>query len=87
MPTSKRGYCTIIAYLIWKGSYNSICTQEAIDGIIAYLIWKGSYNLKVNLYPQPQIIAYLIWKGSYNSFKRICKFLENYSISDLERKL
>ena len=34
----------IIAYLIWKGSYNKCEAINDINGIIAYLIWKGSYN-------------------------------------------
>ena len=34
----------IIAYLIWKGSYNGLVTPCALPLIIAYLIWKGSYN-------------------------------------------
>ena len=34
----------IIAYLIWKGSYNSVIQLKMNFGIIAYLIWKGSYN-------------------------------------------
>ena len=35
----------IIAYLIWKGSYNSLPQYLEDLCIIAYLIWKGSYNL------------------------------------------
>ena len=35
---------TIIAYLIWKGSYNLAFAERTISFIIAYLIWKGSYN-------------------------------------------
>ena len=35
----------IIAYLIWKGSYNLSATAVKLPSIIAYLIWKGSYNL------------------------------------------
>ena len=34
----------IIAYLIWKGSYNIILRYKLMMTIIAYLIWKGSYN-------------------------------------------
>ena len=34
----------IIAYLIWKGSYNLAVSAKNADLIIAYLIWKGSYN-------------------------------------------
>ena len=34
----------IIAYLIWKGSYNQADERLAAEEIIAYLIWKGSYN-------------------------------------------
>ena len=34
----------IIAYLIWKGSYNPRLSVDGALGIIAYLIWKGSYN-------------------------------------------
>ena len=34
----------IIAYLIWKGSYNIELPQIRTLAIIAYLIWKGSYN-------------------------------------------
>ena len=34
----------IIAYLIWKGSYNLGASNAAYARIIAYLIWKGSYN-------------------------------------------
>ena len=35
---------TIIAYLIWKGSYNTVKRILLLKMIIAYLIWKGSYN-------------------------------------------
>ena len=35
----------IIAYLIWKGSYNVLITAKLQFDIIAYLIWKGSYNI------------------------------------------
>ena len=35
----------IIAYLIWKGSYNFHRQIQPGRGIIAYLIWKGSYNI------------------------------------------
>ena len=35
----------IIAYLIWKGSYNMWFRYLTIFLIIAYLIWKGSYNV------------------------------------------
>ena len=38
----------IIAYLIWKGSYNFNEVQKRMIDIIAYLIWKGSYNEKIN---------------------------------------
>ena len=38
----KRGF--IIAYLIWKGSYNIAEKRIFSNAIIAYLIWKGSYN-------------------------------------------
>ena len=34
----------IIAYLIWKGSYNCAHFENPFNLIIAYLIWKGSYN-------------------------------------------
>ena len=34
----------IIAYLIWKGSYNQMIFGVKGLKIIAYLIWKGSYN-------------------------------------------
>ena len=34
----------IIAYLIWKGSYNGLMPKVKKNYIIAYLIWKGSYN-------------------------------------------
>ena len=56
----------IIAYLIWKGSYNIQAVHTKRIQIIAYLIWKGSYNLAMNIVPFILIIAYLIWKGSYN---------------------
>ena len=56
----------IIAYLIWKGSYNLISQAIAGCAIIAYLIWKGSYNIQAVHTKRIQIIAYLIWKGSYN---------------------
>jgi len=36
----------IIAYLIWKGSYNLLNARICIANIIAYLIWKGSYNFE-----------------------------------------
>ena len=36
----------IIAYLIWKGSYNGLVPSLKGRIIIAYLIWKGSYNLQ-----------------------------------------
>ena len=35
----------VIAYLIWKGSYNNLNNEEDKQVVIAYLIWKGSYNL------------------------------------------
>ena len=35
----------IIAYLIWKGSYNLFRLVKENSWIIAYLIWKVSYNL------------------------------------------
>ena len=35
----------IIAYLIWKGSYNLSEEVKQPHLIIAYLIWKGSYNM------------------------------------------
>ena len=38
----------IIAYLIWKGSYNVNKLQPVRRLIIAYLIWKGSYNNKIS---------------------------------------
>ena len=40
-----RPLLTIIAYLIWKGSYNLKRVEQSENAIIAYLIWKGSYNL------------------------------------------
>ena len=41
-----KGYSTalVIAYLIWKGSYNEAGTVLTFVNVIAYLIWKGSYN-------------------------------------------
>ena len=39
----------IIAYLIWKGSYNLVLVRVTTENIIAYLIWKGSYNLMGHL--------------------------------------
>ena len=56
----------IIAYLIWKGSYNSDFVGWQVFVIIAYLIWKGSYNRYRSIEIRLYIIAYLIWKGSYN---------------------
>ena len=56
----------IIAYLIWKGSYNVQGSSDTELVIIAYLIWKGSYNCMRVLHFYSSIIAYLIWKGSYN---------------------
>ena len=56
----------IIAYLIWKGSYNKSVGMPLKKNIIAYLIWKGSYNDRKSLDSCEWIIAYLIWKGSYN---------------------
>ena len=58
----------IIAYLIWKGSYNIRPWLAAAITIIAYLIWKGSYNPQGAVGIPIGIIAYLIWKGSYNLF-------------------
>ena len=58
----------IIAYLIWKGSYNTCNRNFNRQGIIAYLIWKGSYNANFEHVVKQKIIAYLIWKGSYNTF-------------------
>ena len=60
----------IIAYLIWKGSYNRSYRNNTGRYIIAYLIWKGSYNGLMHRILECNIIAYLIWKGSYNSIKR-----------------
>ena len=34
----------VIAYLIWKGSYNYSSSSSSFSKVIAYLIWKGSYN-------------------------------------------
>ena len=56
----------IIAYLIWKGSYNYHPSPAPSTTIIAYLIWKGSYNNPSRSCHNFKIIAYLIWKGSYN---------------------
>ena len=39
----------IIAYLIWKGSYNSVTTIFCPVSIIAYLIWKERYNKIIKL--------------------------------------
>ena len=39
----------IIAYLIWKGSYNSTSYGTCYAYIIAYLIWKGSYNFSFSI--------------------------------------
>ena len=77
----------IIAYLIWKGSYNASPPCQSHSRIIAYLIWKGSYNRHKRRFRKHLIIAYLIWKGSYNCVCCISTPRLNYSISDLERKL
>ena len=63
----------IIAYLIWKGSYNVCFLMPLSTFIIAYLIWKGSYNMKENGIEERPIIAYLIWKGSYNAADCHCR--------------
>lgn len=39
----------IIAYLIWKGSYNRIRHLFSQMSIIAYLIWKERYNKIIKL--------------------------------------
>lgn len=39
----------IIAYLIWKGSYNRIAGNCRRIDIIAYLIWKERYNKIIKL--------------------------------------
>lgn len=39
----------IIAYLIWKGSYNATCFTNPKHFIIAYLIWKERYNKIIKL--------------------------------------
>ena len=39
----------IIAYLIWKGSYNIRDRNPAGSDIIAYLIWKERYNKIIKL--------------------------------------
>ena len=52
----------IIAYLIWKGSYNHIFNKVSVGVIIAYLIWKGSYNRTAPSTGWQKIIAYLIGK-------------------------
>ena len=52
----------IIAYLIWKGSYNVDVNIICYSLIIAYLIWKGSYNPTMDTLEADTIIAYLIWK-------------------------
>ena len=77
----------IIAYLIWKGSYNNAKTLKIENFIIAYLIWKGSYNRHRADPRRVGIIAYLIWKGSYNLGMSQASCSCYYSISDLERKL
>ena len=61
----------IIAYLIWKGSYNFILLYLLILIIIAYLIWKGSYNLPNLRHVIDRIIAYLIWKERYNKIIKL----------------
>ena len=80
-------YNQIIAYLIWKGSYNLLYQMPMQNTIIAYLIWKGSYNRESRCPCRRGIIAYLIWKGSYNRCLRPALICYDYSISDLERKL
>ena len=61
----------IIAYLIWKGSYDKVVRSFADRIIIAYLIWKGSYNRIRHLFSQMSIIAYLIWKERYNKIIKL----------------
>ena len=61
----------IIAYLIWKGSYNERDGFVADKLIIAYLIWKGSYNRIAGNCRRIDIIAYLIWKERYNKIIKL----------------
>ena len=61
----------IIAYLIWKGSYNTEWRGLAVSPIITYLIWKGSYNTDAERQPCEVIIAYLIWKERYNKIIKL----------------
>ncbi len=42
-------FSQIIAYLIWKGSYNRIAGNCRRIDIIAYLIWKERYNKIIKL--------------------------------------
>ena len=53
----------IIAYLIWKGSYNAITSKERGNWIIAYLIWKGSYNALHKVWRSILIIAIVNFAG------------------------
>ena len=61
----------IIAYLIWKGSYNTVFRLTPTRKIIAYLIWKGSYNRIAGNCRRIDIIAYLIWKERYNKIIKL----------------
>ena len=61
----------IIAYLIWKGSYNRPKRANWFRCIIAYLIWKGSYNYNCIISNFISIIAYLIWKERYNKIIKL----------------
>ena len=56
----------IIAYHIWKASYNMIVCDIYLCFIIAYHIWKASYNSFIVQSLVLLIIAYHIWKASYN---------------------
>ena len=62
---------SIIAYLIWKGSYNWEPYWDKAAEIIAYLIWKGSYNPTSPIAAAASIIAYLIWKERYNKIIKL----------------
>ncbi len=53
----------IIAYLIWKGSYNGNTMDTINRRIIAYLIWKGSYNALHKVWRSILIIAIVNFAG------------------------
>ena len=66
----------IIAYQIWKASYNSRLLFTVDKIIIAYQIWKASYNALACRAADFRIIAYQIWNN---------KVKDSYLITEINK--